>query len=399
LVLKTTDVIGSQWDSAARLLARVELTFGRGNQETARIPPRSARIETMTPRRLLTVIREMGRLFLWAIAFSLVMPAKSQAHIKWFCAYDTTVPPLPIGDVVTPTFTAIALLFSILMFIAYVVDRSINESSWARRLDDRIFRSEPYTSVLIRAAVGILFLVLWESGGIILTPELKTNNALIPQLQLAIAASMLFRSTLRPGALGIMVLYAYAAGEYGAFHLMDYPIFPGIAAYLSLIGVKNSFLSTLRLPVLYAGVSATMMWGAIEKFGYPYWTFPLLTTHSGLTLGMGFDQFMYVAGFVEFSLAFFVLTGTALLRCSCAVLLMLLAAAVPEFGKIDAVGHLVIIAGLITMIIAGQRIIQLPLVLARSGILAQAGILTLAYSAAIVTFFVLYYGSQFLAGR
>jgi hypothetical protein len=78
---------------------------------------------------------------------------------------------------------------------------------------------------------------------------------------------------------------------------------------------------------------------------------------------------------------------------------MLLAAAVPEFGKIDAVGHLVIIAGLITMIIAGQRIIQLPLVLARSGILAQAGILTLAYSAAIVTFFVLYYGSQFLAGR
>jgi hypothetical protein len=68
-------------------------------------------------------------------------------------------------------------------------------------------------------------------------------------------------------------------------------------------------------------------------------------------------------------------------------------------GTADAVGHLLIIAGLITMIIAGQRIIQLPLALARSGILVQAGILTLAYSATIATFFVLYYGSQFLAGR
>ena len=52
-----------------------------------------------------------------------------------------------------------------------------------------------------------------------------------------------------------------------------------------------------------------MMWGAIEKFGYPYWTFPLLTTHADLTLGFSFDQFMCIAGFVEFSLAFFMVTA------------------------------------------------------------------------------------------
>ena len=121
----------------------------------------------------------------------------------------------------------------------------------------------------MRAAVGILFLMLWDSGGIILTPELKTTSTVVPLAQLAIAASMLSRSTLKYGAVGIMALYVYAVEEYGAFHMMDYPIFPGVALYLALTGVKSPYLSALRLPVLYTGVAVTMIWGAIEKFGYP----------------------------------------------------------------------------------------------------------------------------------
>ena len=123
--------------------------------------------------------------------------------------------------------------------------------------------------------------MLWDTGGIILTPELKTTSTLVPMVQLAIAASMLFRSTLKFGAVGIMALYVYAVEEYGAFHMMDYPIFPGVALYLALTGVKSPYFCALRLPVLYTGVAVTMMWGAIEKFGYPSWTFPLLATHPG----------------------------------------------------------------------------------------------------------------------
>ena len=218
-------------------------------------------------------------------------------------------------------------------------------------------------------------------------------------VQLAIAASMLFRSTLKFGAVGIMALYVYAVEEYGAFHMMDYPIFPGVAVYLALTGVKSRYLCALRLPVLYTGVAVTMMWGAIEKFGYPSWTFPLLDTHPGFTLGFSFEQFMCIAGFVEFSLAFFMVTGTTLLRWSCAALLLIMVSAVPEFGRVDAVGHLLIAAGLLAMIIAGQRTIQLPLALVRSGVVAQAGTLTMAYSATIAMFFGLYYGSQLVAGR
>jgi hypothetical protein len=341
----------------------------------------------------------MRKLPFTAGALLLLLPSQSQAHIKWFCAYDTTIPPLPIGDVLTPTFAAVAILFSSMMFVAYVIDRAVNGSDWAKRLDNSIFRSESCTNTIIRVAVGILFLVLWDTGGIILTPELKTTSTLVPMVQLAIAASMLFRSTLKFGAIGIMALYAYGVEEYGAFHMMDYPIFPAIAVYLALTGVKNPHLCALRLPVLYTGVAVTMMWGAIEKFGYPSWSFPLLATHPGLTLGLSFEQFMCIAGFVEFSLAFFMVTGTTLIRFSCAALLMIMVSAVPEFGRVDAVGHLLIIASLSTMIIAGQRTIQLPLALVRSGVVAQAGTLTMVYSAAIATFFGLYYSSQLIAGR
>ena len=157
----------------------------------------------------------MRKLSLTVGAFLLLMTGESQAHIKWFCAYDTTVPPLPISEVITPTFAAVAILFCTLMFTAYVIDRVVNASAWAKRLDDAIFRCQSYSSIIIRVAVGILFLVLWESGGIILTPELKTTSILVPWLQLAIAGSMLFRSTLKFGAVGIMVLYVYAVVAYG----------------------------------------------------------------------------------------------------------------------------------------------------------------------------------------
>jgi hypothetical protein len=329
----------------------------------------------------------------------LLMPNEAGAHIKWFCAYDTSIPPLPIRDVITPTFAAVAIGFCTLMFIAYVIDRMMNASARVKRIDDAIFRLEAHTGTIIRFAVGILFVELWDSGGLILTPELKTASPFVPWVQLAIAASMLFRPTLVLGAAGIMGLYTYAVAEYGAFHMMDYPVFPGVAVYLGLATVRSSYLQALRLPVLYSSVAATMMWGAIEKFGYPYWTLPLLTTHAALTLGLNFEQFMYIAGFVEFSLAFFMLTGTALLRLSCAALVALLVSAVPAFGRIDAIGHLLIIAILVVMIIAGQRTINMPPALARTGTLKQAGILTLGYSMTIVVTFGLYYGSQSLAGR
>jgi len=329
----------------------------------------------------------------------LLAPAEAMAHVKWFCAYDTAIPPLPISDVFTSSFAAAAVGFCALMFVAYVVDRAVNGKVWARQLDDAITRYEHYSDAIIRVAVGVLFLVLWHAGDTILMPELKTTNGLVPWLQLAISVSMLFPATLLLGAAGIIGLYGYAIMQYGAFHMMDYPVIPGVAVYLGLATFRGAHFNTVRLSVLYSSVAVTMMWGAIEKFGYPCWTLPLMAVYPKLTLGLGFGRFMDVAGFVEFSLAFFMVTGTALLRWSCFALLLLLSSAIPAFGQADAMGHLLIIAALITMIISGQRIIQMPAVVVRAGILTQAGLLTFGYALTITAAFGLYYGSQYLAGR
>jgi hypothetical protein len=277
------------------------------------------------------------------------------------------------------------------------VDRATSTTSWAKQVDEAIARQGRYCEIVLRLAVGVLFLVLWHDGDTILMPELKTANGLVPWLQLVISASMIFPATLILGAACIMALYFYAVAEYGAFHMMDYPVIPGLAAYLALTGRRG--FNTLALPVLYSGVAATMMWGAIEKFGYPCWTLPLIEAYPKLTLGFSFDWFMSIAGFVEFSLAFFMITGSALLRCSCLALLILLVAAIPAFGSNDAIGHLLIIAGLLTMTIAGQRTIQMPAVVLRAGILTQAGLMTFGYVLTIVAAFGLYYSSQYLAGR
>ena len=40
------------------------------------------------------------------------------------------------ADVLTPTFAAVAILFCSLMFVAYVIDRAVNATDWAKRLDN-----------------------------------------------------------------------------------------------------------------------------------------------------------------------------------------------------------------------------------------------------------------------
>lgn len=87
-------------------------------------------------------------------------------------------------------------------------------------------------------------------------------------------------------------------------------------------------------------VCGSLMWAAIEKWAYPQWTYPLLEARPYLTLGIPAGDFMVVAGFVEFALAFYILTGLGLIFVS----------AILDFGKLDAIGYLPTIACL-----AGQR--------------------------------------------
>jgi len=247
--------------------------------------------------------------------------------------------------------------------------------------------------------MGAFFMALFATGGVILTPELHTEADWPAWLQLGIAASMFSARSCVLGALGIVVLYIYGIALYGVFHLSDYPVFLGIAAYMALTSASPALrgaerLRALRMPILYATVCGSLMWGAIEKWAYPQWTFPLLEARPYLTLGIAPEDFMVVAGFVEFALAFYILTGLGLLRLGIAGLSLIFVSAILDFGKLDAIGHLPLIAGLAAMFMHGPTPLHHWLHDARRGLLAEAGKAGVSFATAISVVFAAYYGMQ-----
>ena len=136
------------------------------------------------------------------------------------------------------------------------------------------------------------------------------------------------------------------------------------------------------------------MWAAVEKWAYPQWTFPLLEARPYLALGIPAEDFMVVAGFVEFALAFHILTGLGLLRLGVLGLGLIFVSAILDFGKLDAVGHLPTIASLAAMFVHGPTLLHRWLHDARRGLLAEAGKAGMSFATAISICFAVYYGLQ-----
>jgi hypothetical protein len=217
--------------------------------------------------------------------------------------------------------------------------------------------------------------------GVLLTPELTTDLGFVPWLQLGIALSMLSRHLLVFAALAISGLFILGIQQYGIFHLMDYPIFLGLAGYLACEGMKGKpFVRPIDL--LRWATSVTLMWASIEKWAYPQWTDPLFISHPGLSFGLNIDFFMRAAGVVEFTLAFALLCTPLVRRMASIILASMFIAAIVEFGMIDAIGHSCVIVVMLAVMsddaraeIRGRTIFLAPL----------------SYSAALATFLVGYY--------
>jgi hypothetical protein len=324
------------------------------------------------------------------------LPTPAWAHVKWFAPYDVAQSPVPIAGVMTTHFLVVLAGFALLMFGGFLLDRLAARSG---RGTAGLRRREDIEERVLRAGMGAFFMALFTMGGVILTPELHTEAGWPAWLQLGIAASMLSARTCILGGLGIVALYGYGVAQYGVFHLSDYPMFLGIAAYMALTSISTASgtserLRALRMPILYATVCGSLMWVSIEKWAYPQWTFPLLEARPYLTLGIPPMDFMVVAGFVEFALAFYILTGLGLLRLGIAGLGLIFMAAILDFGKLDAIGHLPTLACLAAMFVHGPTPLHRWLHDARHGLLAEAGRAGVSFATAISVVFAAYYGMQ-----
>jgi hypothetical protein len=302
-------------------------------------------MRTVSPR-----LPACAKVFFALVVLSLSATVPARAHVKWFAAYDVASAPIGLHQVITSTFAELAVLALVLLWITCRLERTAIGSAMINQIEDAFSGVRSRTEALIRGGTAAFFTAIWAAGGIILTPELKTSSQVILWTQAAIAICTFWRATLPLSALGIAILFADGVWNYGLFHMMDYPIFLGAAGYLAMTGFGLQRIAGLRpLDVVRWGAGITLMWASVEKWAYPEWSYPVLHAHSRLTLGLSPQFYMTAAGMVEFSLSFGLLWTPLVRRLSAVVLLSMFVSAVFEFGKIDAIGHMLIVVLLIAI--------------------------------------------------
>ena len=338
-----------------------------------------------------------------AVIFLVAACAKTaSAHVKWFVEYDVTKPPLPIGEVLNGMFIQMFLVSVVGVYLFFLADRYIYEGGYLAEFDKKLKLFDNLANSIMRIAAGVFFLSLFiwylvYGTTFYLTPELKTTAVYVPWLHLILALSVLLRRTTPIAGIGVFFLFIAATFDYGIFHLLDYMIFIGIGYYLLTANSDNKSWIKSGFVVLFACIGLTLIWGAVEKFAYPYWTNPLFEKNPQMLMGMSAERFMRVSGFVEFFITFILLGAVSVVgRLIALGFMSIFVLAVIQFGVVDAIGHLMIVAILFVLIVRGPTSARDMLVLPDKSLFTEAYFMTGLYFLAFVMIFILYYGIHHL---
>ena len=275
--------------------------------------------------------------------------SSAEAHVKWFCAYDIAGQPQGLEDVLCPDFEILIAMSVLALISGGLLELTFVGHAMLRSIDRITAVIRDNSERMLRVATGFFFVSVWAVGGFLLTPELKTASTFVGVLQLAIAAGMLSRRTLPLSAFGILCIFDIAVWNYGAFHLADYPIFLGVAAYFVLTATQQTFFGLKPLDIARWSAGITLMWASVEKWAYPDWSYPLFVQHPGLSVGFSPEFYMRAAGAVEFALAFALVWTPLVRRAGALMLIPMFVGAVVTFGKVDLIGHTLIVAVLLAI--------------------------------------------------
>jgi hypothetical protein len=281
---------------------------------------------------------------------SIATATNAAAHVKWFVNCNVSDAPLPIYEVFTATFFQCLALFLSLIYFACMAERAAVGSVLLGLLDRCTAPLHGRADELLRATAAICFALLWADGSVILTPELKASSISLSAIQLLIPIYLFSRATLPAAGLGIIVLYGYGIAAYGLFHMLDYPVFIGLGIFFTLSVSQNVKLRALRFHVLRWTVALSLLWPAMEKFLYPSWVAAIAIVHPELTLGLPVPLVITAAGIVEFGLSFALFWTPMIRRLAALALILLLTSATFDFGKVDGIGHLIIVVILLVIV-------------------------------------------------
>jgi len=356
----------------------------------------------LLPKRAAAGLLALGAGAAWTL------PA--QAHVKWFAPYIVDAAPQPIMATLTNMWfwTGIGLVLA--FFLATLtVERTVIGRGILSGLDRISAPLWSRSDDFMRVSIGAFFVAIFAVGGIYLTPDLKTDSEIISWAQLLIAACVFSRRTMPVAAAGIIALWVVALREYDLFHLLDYlALGIGVAGYLVLASSNDPKWRERRFLALRWGIAIALMWSSLEKFAYPNWFYPLVEEKPFLTFGMPRDVFIPMAGVAEFTLGFGLLWTPLVRRLSAVSLLLIFFTAVYPFGRIDLVGHAMIMAALFLVAAdpcreAKALSVKMPNALPRFGSLASvpAG-LAVALVVLVTGYWGLhgvFYGTQGAAGQ
>lgn len=327
---------------------------------------------------------------------------QAEAHVKWFAQYDVSKPPLPIGDVLTKTFVWFFLWSIVFIYVFFLLDRYVLRKGYLSEADTKFKISDHQAIDIMRIAAAIFFFTLaaysyFGHVTMILTPDLTTMNHRVPVLQVLIGLCALFHRTVPLVGAGIFALFAMSVFQYGAYHMTDYMIFLGLGYFFLVCTVRRWRWRKTGFVVMYKTTGLTLMWAAIEKFGYPEWTYPMLNDNPGMLMGMTPYVYMVLAGFVEFNIAFLMIVAASVLARKIAIgLQAVFILAIFKFGVIDAVGHFMIITILAILFLRGPtKRVRHSMVLHDKAIWIDAGLMTGFFALSFIMVFLWYYGFHY----
>jgi hypothetical protein len=333
----------------------------------------------------------VSRLSLALIAFCilLIAPQIAQAHVKWFSDFSFTDPPLTLAEAFSPLLIGLALLTFVAMGTLVFVDNFLQSNAIYQSIVKWLTERKPHALTVLRVGMGITLMLSWQADRL-LAPDLVAPSALVGWLQFVVALLLLLPVTTPIAGIGVLVLYAIAVVNFGAFYMLDYFAFVGVGVYLLVAQSSNARVRGLRLPALYFAVGFSLMWLGLEKIIYPQWGLYILQQNPQLTLGLDVNFFLTSAAFVELALGYLLIIGLLERPLSLVITLVFFTTTL-VFGRTEIIGHTILHAALIVFLLEGpgrtypapiniHRRLPLRMAFAAVNFLLLAGILLVAYS-------------------
>jgi hypothetical protein len=295
----------------------------------------------------------IGVPLLIVVCAMVALPAS--AHVKWFAPYIVGAAPQPIMRTLTDGWFWLGIGLVVMFFAAA---RGLERSPYGGTALDALDRlTQPLWGRLddyIRAIVAAFFVAIFSVGGIYLTPDLRTPAEWVSWMQLVIAAMIFWRPTMTLAGFGIIALWLLALRDYDLFHMFDYlALGIGVALYLILEPSHRENWRAHRFEALRWGLAVALMWSSLEKFAYPEWFYPLVDDKPFITFGLPRDAFIPMAGVAEFTMGFGLIWTPLIRRLSAVALFIIFTVAVWPFGRVEIIGHGLIMA--IVLAVAADR--------------------------------------------